>query len=123
MQKALSDFRPGAINAFLALSLVVLTFDVAPLSAMAKGMDQLRAPSFTLLLLFTLFCLLIRQLGGAVLSNIEWKLDNKFNFSFNAIALLSYFFLFCNWTAPVVGMFGCWLQGIQPCKWKGNRHQ
>ncbi len=22
-----------------------------------------------------------------------------------------------------VRMFDCWLQGIQPCEWKGNRHQ
>ena len=22
-----------------------------------------------------------------------------------------------------VGMCDCWLQGIQPCKWKGNGHQ
>jgi hypothetical protein len=53
MQKALSDFRPVATNAFFALSLVVPTFDVAPLSAMAEGMDPSRTPSFTLLLLFT----------------------------------------------------------------------
>jgi hypothetical protein len=24
---------------------------------------------------------------------------------------------------PGVGMFDCWSQGIQPCKWKGNGHQ
>jgi hypothetical protein len=71
MRKALSDFRPVATNAFLALSLVVLTFDVALLSAMAEGMDPLRTPSLILLLLFTLFCLSTQQLGGAVLSNIE----------------------------------------------------
>jgi hypothetical protein len=61
---------------FLALSLVVPTFDVAPLSAMAEGMDPSRTPSLISLLLFTcwlllLFCLLTGQLGGAVLSNIE----------------------------------------------------
>jgi hypothetical protein len=76
MRKALSNFRPVATNAFLALSLVVLTFDITPLSAMAEGMDLSRNPSFILLLLFTcwllsLFCLSTRQLGGAVLSNIE----------------------------------------------------
>jgi hypothetical protein len=76
MRKALSDFRPVASNAFVALSLVVPTFDVSPLSAMAEGMDQSRTPSFILLMLFTcwllsLFCLSTRQLGGAVLSNIE----------------------------------------------------
>jgi hypothetical protein len=76
MEKALSDFHPVATNAFLALSLVVPTFDVALLSAMAEGMDPLRTPSFLLLLLFicwllSLFCLSTRQLGRAVLSNIE----------------------------------------------------
>jgi hypothetical protein len=71
MRKALSVVCPVAMNAFLALSLVVPTFDVAPLSAMAEGMDPSRTPSFMLLLLFTLFCLSTRQLGGAVLSNIE----------------------------------------------------
>jgi hypothetical protein len=71
MRKALSNFRPVATNAFLALSLVVPTFHVAPVSAMAEGMDSSRTPSFILLLLFTLFCFLTRQLGGAVLSNIE----------------------------------------------------
>jgi hypothetical protein len=71
MRKALSNFCPVATNAFLALSLFVPMFDDAPLSAMAEGMDPLRAPSFILLLLFTLFCSSTRQLGGAVLSNIE----------------------------------------------------
>jgi hypothetical protein len=71
MRKALSNFHPVATNAFLALSLVVPMFDVAPLSAMAEGMDPLRNPSFILLLLFTLFCSWSRQLGEAVLSNIE----------------------------------------------------
>jgi hypothetical protein len=71
MRKALSNFCPVATNAFLALSLVVPTFDVAPLSAMAEGMDPLSTHSFILLLLFTLFCSSTRQLGGAVLSNIE----------------------------------------------------
>jgi hypothetical protein len=76
MRKALSDFRPVATNAFLALSLVVPMFDVSPLSAMAEGMDPSRTPSFISLLLFTcwflsLFCSSTRQLGGAVLSNIE----------------------------------------------------
>jgi hypothetical protein len=76
MQKALSNFCPVATNAFLALSLVVPMFDVTPLSAMAEGMDPLRTPSFILLKLFTcwllsLFCSSTRQLGGAVLSNIE----------------------------------------------------
>jgi hypothetical protein len=76
MQKALSDFCPVATNAFLALSLIVLTFDVTTLSAMAEGMDPSRTPSFISLLLFTcwllsLFCLSTWQLGGAVLSNIE----------------------------------------------------
>jgi hypothetical protein len=55
----------------LALSLVVLMFDVAPLSAMVEGLDPLRTPSFILLLLFTLFCSSTQQLGGAELSNIE----------------------------------------------------
>ncbi len=45
MQKALSDFCPVATNAFLALSLVVPMFDVAPLSVMAEGMDPSRSPS------------------------------------------------------------------------------
>jgi hypothetical protein len=53
MQKVLSDFRPVATNAFLALSFVVLTFDVAPLSLTAEGMDPSRTPSFILLMLFT----------------------------------------------------------------------
>jgi hypothetical protein len=76
MRKALSDFRPVATKAFLALSLVVPMFDVALLSAMAEGMDPLRIPSFISLLLFTcwllsLFCSSTRRLGGAVLSNID----------------------------------------------------
>jgi hypothetical protein len=71
MQKALSNFCPVATNAFLALSLVVPTFDVAPLSVIVEGMDPLRTPSFILLLLYTLFCSSTQQLGGAVLSNIE----------------------------------------------------
>jgi hypothetical protein len=71
MQKALSNFRPVAMNAFLALSLVVTTFDAAPLSAMVEGMDPLQTLSFILLLLFTLICSSTQQLGGAVLSNIE----------------------------------------------------
>ncbi len=71
MRKALSNFCPVAMNAFLNLSLVVPTFDVALLSVMAEGMDPSRTPSFILLLLFTLFCLSTQQLGGAVLSNIE----------------------------------------------------
>jgi hypothetical protein len=71
MRKALSDLRHVATNAFLALSLVVLMFDVAPLSAMAEGMDPSRTPSFILLLSYTLFCSSTQQLGGAVLSNIE----------------------------------------------------
>jgi hypothetical protein len=71
MRKALSNFLSVATNAFLALSLVVPTFGVAPLSAMAEGMDLLRTPSFISLLLYTLFCSSTRQLGGAVLSNIE----------------------------------------------------
>jgi hypothetical protein len=71
MRKALSNFCPVAMNAFLALSLVVPTFDVAPLSAMVEGMDPSRTPSFIFLLLFTLFCLSAWQFGGAVLSNIE----------------------------------------------------
>ncbi len=25
--------------------------------------------------------------------------------------------------AITVGMFDCWLQGVQPCEWKGNWHQ
>jgi hypothetical protein len=71
MRKALSDFCPVATNAFLALSLVVPTFDVAPLSAMVEGMDLSRTPCFVSLLLYTLFCSSTPQLGGAVLSNIE----------------------------------------------------
>jgi hypothetical protein len=63
MRKALSGFRPVATNAFLALSLVVPTFDVAPLSAMAEGMDPLRTPSLILLLLFTLFLLVDPAIG------------------------------------------------------------
>jgi hypothetical protein len=76
MRKALSDFRLVATNAILALFLVVLTFDVALLSAMAEGMDPSRTASFISLLLFTcwllsLFCSLTRQSGGAVLPNIK----------------------------------------------------
>ncbi len=70
MRKALSDFRLVATNAFLALSLVVPTFDVAPLSAMAEEMDPSRTPSFSSLLLYALFFSSTLQLGGAVLSNI-----------------------------------------------------
>ena len=39
MRNALSDRRPVVTNAFLFLSRVVPTLDVAPLSAMAEGMD------------------------------------------------------------------------------------
>jgi hypothetical protein len=28
-----------------------------------------------------------------------------------------------NGNIPAVGMCDCWLQGIQPCEWKGNGHQ
>ncbi len=76
MQNALSDCRPVAMNVFLVLSLFVPTLEVAPLSAMAEGMEPSRTPCFNSLMLLTCStwsssCSSTWQVGGAVKSNIE----------------------------------------------------
>ena len=71
MQKTLSNCRPAAMNAFLLLSLFVPTLNVAPLSAMAEGIDSSSTLCFNLLILLTystwsLSCLVTWQVGGTV---------------------------------------------------------
>jgi hypothetical protein len=53
MQKILSDSHPVAMKVFLSLSFWVPMPEVAPLSAMAEGMDPLRIPSLKSLMLLT----------------------------------------------------------------------
>ncbi len=76
MQKALSNWHPVATNAFLFLTLFVLTLDVALLSATAEGVDPSRTPCFNLLMLLTcstgsFSCLSTWQVGGALSVKIE----------------------------------------------------
>ncbi len=98
MQKTLSSSHPVEMKAFLSLSFLVPMLEVAPLSATAEGMNLLRTPSFNLVMLMTCSpwsssCLLTRLVEGALLSSIEYQLDNRLSFSFSAIALLSSSFL------------------------------